>query len=114
MGQVGEIVRVNVYRAGLEAMRESRPDYVLIHDAVRPFLPQQVICDCINALDRFDAVDTAIPAADTIIQINKDKNINTIPERKWMYRGQTPQAFRLDTIQKAHALADEHPASVIH
>lgn len=82
---------------------------LLIHDAVRPFLSEQVICDCIDALERFDAVDTAIPAADTIIQINDDRNIDTIPERKWMYRGQTPQAFRLETIQKAHVLADAQP-----
>lgn len=40
---------------------------VLFHDAVRPLLSQRVIEDCIAALSRFEAVDTAIPSADTII-----------------------------------------------
>ena len=95
----------------VESLVGERPETkILIHDAVRPFLSHRVIYDCIDALDRFEAVDTAIPTADTVIEVDEERNIRAIPERKWMLRGQTPQAFRLGTITKAHALAAADPS----
>lgn len=78
---------------------------VLIHDAVRPFLSQKIINECLVALDKYDAVDVAVKSADTIIQINDNKIIEKIPNRTSLRRGQTPQAFRLSIIKKAHELA---------
>jgi 2-C-methyl-D-erythritol 4-phosphate cytidylyltransferase len=78
---------------------------VLVHDAVRPFLSQRIIDECLSALDRYDAIDVAIPSADTIIDVGDDGVIASIPERKRMMRGQTPQAFRAGLLRQAHALA---------
>ena len=75
--------------------------YVLIHDAARPFVDNKIIDNCIDALKTTDAVDTAIPASDTIIQI-KNKKIHRMPPRKEMYQGQTPQAFKYNIILQAH------------
>lgn len=80
---------------------------ILIHDAVRPFISEDIIDHCIEALNRYDAVDVAIPATDTIIKINDKNCIESVPERKQMMQGQTPQAFNLKTIKKAHMLATQ-------
>ena len=80
-------------------------DNVLIHDAVRPFISDKIINDCIEALNSYSAVDVAIPSADTIIQVNNDNLIQDIPKRKYLRRGQTPQAFKLGIIKKAHEMA---------
>lgn len=77
---------------------------VLFHDAVRPLLDQRIISDCVRALDRNDAVDVAIPSADTIIEVD-DGVITDIPDRSRLHRGQTPQGFRLSTIRRAYELA---------
>ncbi|OGI00300.1 MAG: 2-C-methyl-D-erythritol 4-phosphate cytidylyltransferase [Candidatus Melainabacteria bacterium GWF2_37_15] len=84
---------------------------VLIHDAVRPFVSDRIINECVEALDRFAAVDVAIKSADTIIQINDENIIENIPKRKYMMRGQTPQAFKVNLIKKAHELSakEENP-----
>ncbi|HET8928702.1 MAG TPA: bifunctional cytidylyltransferase/SDR family oxidoreductase [Microbacterium sp.] len=82
---------------------------VLFHDAVRPFIDERIIRDCVQALDRFDAVDTAIPSADTIIQVDDARHITDIPARAQLRRGQTPQAFRLETIRRAYELARHDP-----
>src|SRR5690606_18817051 len=42
---------------------------VLFHDAVRPLLTEEIINRCINALEKYDAVDVAIPSADTIVEV---------------------------------------------
>lgn len=78
---------------------------VLIHDAVRPFVSDRIINECVEALDKFSAVDVAIKSSDTIIQINDEHIINHIPQRNYMMRGQTPQAFRVGLIKKAHELS---------
>ena len=77
---------------------------VIIHDCARPFLSQRIIKDCVKALEKYNAVDVAIPSADTIIKV-KDNLIEKIPERKYLKRGQTPQCFKLSTIKKAHELS---------
>lgn len=82
---------------------------VLFHDAVRPFIDDRIIEDCIDALDTYEAVDTAIPSADTIIQIDDAGHISGIPDRSHLRRGQTPQAFRLGTIRRAYDLARNDP-----
>jgi 2-C-methyl-D-erythritol 4-phosphate cytidylyltransferase len=82
---------------------------VLVHDAVRPFISERIIDDCVAALDAHDAVDVAIPSTDTIIDVDETRKIAAIPNRKRMMRGQTPQAFRVGLIRRAHALADREP-----
>ena len=81
---------------------------VLFHDAVRPLLSQRVIADCVAALDEFEAVDTAIPSADTIIQVDEaGRTIDDVLKRGLLRRGQTPQGFRLSVIRRAYAEAAE-------
>lgn len=80
---------------------------VLIHDAVRPFVSDRIINGCVEALDKFSAVDVAINSADTIIQIDDEHIINNIPRRNYMMRGQTPQAFRAGLIKQAHELSQK-------
>ncbi|MFB6609575.1 D-ribitol-5-phosphate cytidylyltransferase [Agromyces sp. NPDC056379] len=82
---------------------------ILLHDAVRPFVDHRIIRDCIRALDTYDAVDTAIPSADTIIALNDDGTISDIPDRSRLRRGQTPQAFRSAVLMAAYRAASLDP-----
>lgn len=77
---------------------------VLIHDGARPFVSQKIISDCIKALDKFQAVTTAIPLTDTIIEV-KDDIIESTPNRDNYMRVQTPQGFNLQILKKAHTLS---------
>ena len=74
---------------------------VLIHDAARPFVKNQIIIDCIDKLNEFDAVTTAIKPVDTIATI-AENSINNVLIRESCRLEQTPQAFKLDCILKAH------------
>ncbi len=80
---------------------------VLFHDAVRPLVNARIIAECFEALDSYDAVDVAIPSADTIIEVSDDDVIRDIPPRAHLRRGQTPQAFRASTIKRAYANAEQ-------
>ena len=74
---------------------------VLIHDAARIFVSEKIIIDCIKGLESSDAISTVIPSKDTLIQMENNL-IKTIPDRKSIYKEQTPQAFNFDLIVQAH------------
>ncbi|MBC9716282.1 bifunctional cytidylyltransferase/SDR family oxidoreductase [Streptomyces sp. TRM66268-LWL] len=96
-----------------EGLAEGEDRNVLFHDAVRPLLSQRVISDCVTALERYQAVDVAIPSADTIIVTRTHGEdgefITDVPDRSRLRRGQTPQAFKLSTIRKAYEIAAGDP-----
>ena len=81
---------------------------LIFHDAVRPLVNHRIISDCITALQTYNAVDVAIKTTDTIIQV-QDNLINEIPNRDFLYNGQTPQAFAIGTIKRAYELALQDP-----
>lgn len=85
---------------------------ILFHDAVRPLVNQKIISNCIDALKDFEAVDVVISSADTLVEVYDDGCIANIPNRSHMRRGQTPQAFKLYTIQLAYQKAVELNRSV--
>lgn len=98
------------YDSSLTAIKafENEDLNLIFHDAVRPLVNHRIITDCINALKNYNAVDVAIKTTDTIISV-KDKVIQDIPDRNTLYNGQTPQAFKLETIKKAYKLALNDP-----
>lgn len=86
---------------------------VILHDAVRPLLSQRVLDEVVGALDTFEAVDVAIPSADTIIEVDQltggIPTISEVPPRASLRRGQTPQAFKLSTLRRAYVGASHDP-----
>ena len=89
---------------GISAIRDNEAN-VLIHDAVRPLISENIITDCINSLASYNAVCAAIPSTDTIFLIDDEDNIISIPQRKMLRRAQTPQCFKLSVIKEAHLKA---------
>lgn len=116
-GQVDAIIEGGASRpdsvrnalAHISARHDPEETAVLIHDAARPLVSQQIITDCVAALGEHDAIGTAVPASDTILGVENGV-IAHVPPRETLYRAQTPQCFRLATIAKAHALAAADPA----
>ena len=97
------------YSSTLSAIKayESEKDCNMIfHDAVRPLVTDRIIEQVVKGLDSNDAVDVAILATDTIIEVDPiDDSIQSIPDRNVLRLGQTPQAFKLSVIKKAYDLA---------
>ena len=77
---------------------------LLLHDAARPFISQEIITRVCEALDSHEAVTVAIPSTDTVYEM-VDGKVARIPQRSTIMRAQTPQAFRLELIAAAYARA---------
>ena len=95
---------INAYKTEENALNYN----MIFHDAVRPFVTDGIIQKCIEGLSHYSAIDVAIPATDTIIEV-KNSIITNIPNRSDMMQGQTPQCFKLKTILNAYEIAQNDP-----
>jgi 2-C-methyl-D-erythritol 4-phosphate cytidylyltransferase len=103
----GGRTRVESTWRAIEELGSAECD-VLLHDAARPLVDQQVIAGCVAALAGHRAVGVAVPSSDTIATVS-DGVISGMPRRDSLVRCQTPQGFRLSVIRKAHQLAAADP-----
>lgn len=86
-------------------------DIVLIHDAARPFVTQDVITANIEALSNTSAVITGVPSKDTIKYVENGVVKETL-DRSKLFSVQTPQTFETSLLKKAYAYMVEHNLSV--
>ena len=94
-----------IRRLGDEAMRQlGNAVNLLLHDAARPFVSQEIIARVCEALKEHEAVTVAIPSTDTVYEM-ADGQVARIPQRSTIMRAQTPQAFRLELIAEAYTKA---------
>ena len=75
---------------------------IITHDSVRPFVTHRIIEENIRYAEEYGACDTVIPATDTIVQSIQDDRIDQIPDRRFMYQGQTPQTFHAKKLKDTY------------
>ncbi len=95
--------------AGLMALR-SDAEFVLIHDAVRPFVTGEIIDGVVSALAAgSEAALSAVAVNDTLKRGDADGFVFETVSRASLFAAQTPQGFRLACIRAAHlkAVAEE-------
>ena len=85
---------------------EDVPDdaaVVLVHDAARPLLPEEVIERVLAPLSEgWDGAVPALPVADTVKRVDGDQVVETLP-RGELVAAQTPQAFVASVLREALA-----------
>lgn len=91
---------------GLEALAEAAPEFVLIHDAARPFVTRDIVADAVARLeDGASALLAAVPVADTLKRVDSDETVGATIDRSGIWAAQTPQSFRYSDILDAHRKA---------
>ena len=79
---------------------------VVSHDAARPFVGMRILHENIDITLKNGAVDTVIPATDTIVESEDGQWVSAIPKRTRMFQGQTPQSFRIRPFLAAYNSLD--------
>jgi len=88
---------------GLHVLPEDTT-LVAIHDAARALVTPEVIARVVGDALQHGAAIAALPLADTLKRASLDVIETTVP-RQGLWCAQTPQAFRRDWIDAAHAAA---------
>ena len=101
------------FDSSLVAVRhfKDNPDMVMLfHDAARPLVSERIITDTLKAMEKYNAVDVAIPTVDTIVKCDSQgKEMESVQDRNLLWRMQTPQGFRQKTIEEAYRIALKDP-----
>jgi len=88
----------------MRSVSAGEDDIVLVHDAVRPFVTEEIIHNVIQAARKYGAAIAALPAVDTVKQVERTSDgalITATLPRERVVLAQTPQGFRYDVLKKA-------------
>ena len=93
--------RQDSVRNGLAAIT-GKCDVVVIHDAVRPFVTEELIKQVVAAAKTTGAASVGVKAKDTIKETKKDNLVVATVPRQNLWLTQTPQAFKFELLKKAY------------
>ena len=82
---------------GVQAISKKTTN-VLIHDAARPFISKNIISNCLTALKTHDSCAPIMPSTDSLVYLDKNKASHI--DRSKIFSIQTPQCFKIETINQ--------------
>ena len=85
----------------------GQDDIVLIHDAIRPMVSQEIISDCIIKTRKHGCAISVIPCAEAMVITDDDESSKECYPRDHLKRTQTPQGFTIGKICDLHRRALE-------
>jgi 2-C-methyl-D-erythritol 4-phosphate cytidylyltransferase len=100
----GEERQHSVFNA-LKSLQADNDDIVVVHDAVRPLLSQEILTRSIETAKNCGAAVVAIQAKDTLIK-GRDSVISYV-DRQEFYYAQTPQVFGYEILHDAMQKAEK-------
>lgn len=79
----------------------KKNDLILTHDAVRPYISRNKICEIIKSSIKNGSVIPGMPVSETVKRTNKQYFVEETISREKLFLIQTPQAFRYDILKKS-------------
>ena len=91
-------------RNGVIGLKEAHDDddIVLIHDAIRPMVSEEIISDCLVKTEQYGCAITVIPCAEAMLETGDGEVSDSSYPRDNLKRTQTPQGFRLGQLVRLH------------
>ncbi len=94
----------------LAQVKAEPSDVILVHDAVRPLVEEEVIANVVDAAKKYGAAIAGLPAVDTVKQVERTAEgaiISSTLPRERVVLAQTPQGFHFSVLKKAFEDAAE-------
>jgi 2-C-methyl-D-erythritol 4-phosphate cytidylyltransferase len=117
--RIAKVVRVTAggderalsVRNGLDALVQAGTwDLVGVHDGARPLVTCEDITRTVEALaadQRLAGAVLGVPTSDTVKVVDENGVVTATPERRSVWRAQTPQIFRWGVLMEAYAQTSE-------
>lgn len=100
----GETRQFSIYNAlsFIKKLNYKDTDLVIIHDAARPLVSNDLINRCLLGCKYADGVMPIISVKDTIYLSHNSKKIDSLLNRDHLWAGQAPEAFVFGKYLKIH------------
>jgi len=100
----GGAQRQDSVQAGLKAVSASS-EFVMVHDAARPFVTKELIDTVLAAAKLSDAAVCGAPCSDSLKEVAEDGLVVKTVDRSRLWTVQTPQIFRTKLLRDAYQAA---------
>ncbi len=99
----GETRQHSIYN-GLKCIDENagNTEIVIVHDAARPLVSDEIISDCIKGATDYDGAMPVISVKDTVYQSKDGKSIDKLLKRSQLFAGQAPESFKFKKYFEIH------------
>lgn len=94
---------------GLCALKEHHPDYILIHDAARPWISAELIEAILAGTKEHGACIPVLESRDALVEVDAQGFVSRHLDKASLRSVQTPQGFRFPEILAAHEKAKDDP-----
>ena len=107
----GATGQASIFNALKAASKERDKDaVVLIHDGVRPFIPAELIDDCLDTVEKYGNAVTCAEMTETPLYSGDGVFLDELPKRDEVFLARAPQCFHLGEVMEAHeAVRGENP-----
>jgi 2-C-methyl-D-erythritol 4-phosphate cytidylyltransferase len=100
----GGAQRQDSVQAGLDAVSPNA-EFVMVHDAARPFVTKELIDSVLAAARLSDAAVCGAPCSDSLKEVGEDGLVLRTIDRSGLWTVQTPQIFRTQLLRDAYRAA---------
>lgn len=89
---------------GLKCIAATCPDtdIVIVHDAARPLVSDDIISACVRGATEYDGAMPVISVKDTVYHSKDGKTIDCLLTRSELFAGQAPESFRFQKYYQIH------------
>ena len=88
-------------------LKPEKKDTILFHNGANPFLSLEEIAQTAQMAEKFGAAAVALPAIDTIKEVDENQFVIKTLDRSKLWNMQTPQGLRIDWAKKAFSQAEK-------
>ena len=89
---------------GLKMIAQTVPDtdIVIVHDAARPLVSDEIISSCVKGATDYDGAMPVITVKDTVYQSKDGETIDCLLKRSELFAGQAPESFKFKKYYQIH------------
>lgn len=100
---VGGATRHRSIFNGIVHLKQDVPDIVIVHDGVRPFVPEKILERLVHEAKIHGAAGPVVPLVSTVLKMNSDGFLEETLDRSKYVASEMPQVFRYSLLLDAYS-----------
>lgn len=93
---------------GINHLSQRPPDVVVVHDGVRPFIPQQILKQLVHEASQHGAAGPVVPLVSTVLKMNAEGFLEETLDRSKYVASEMPQAFKYSVLRDAYGKCTQY------
>ncbi|XP_064466140.1 D-ribitol-5-phosphate cytidylyltransferase-like [Ornithodoros turicata] len=98
----GGVTRHRSIFNGIDHLKQSSPNVVIVHDGVRPFVPEEILKQLVQEANLHGAAGPVVPLVSTVLKMDSEGFLEETLDRSKYVASEMPQAFKYCVLLDAY------------